>query len=180
MTRKDFRDAIELFEQYTGKSFSANESVRTKILEKTYSLIKEESTKALMLAIEDLMMCFIPGQLPPAQRLVDECIKHSNLIKAKATAEREQQAAIERRENQKKENFLTREQTTEIGKNTCQLILAHLEGLIDRNQYIEGIRHLDALYPTAGFAAAGQSMIDTFQRRGWKNFALFHPSGLHW
>jgi hypothetical protein len=113
--------------------------------------------------------------LPPMQRIVDATKAEYAKRRREEAEEREHQAAKEKREFEQGQQKAFREDSG-IAKQTVLLVRAMLAGKITRAQALEGIRHLDASYPSAGFATAGASLSNYYEKEGK---ALDRPCGLH-
>jgi hypothetical protein len=91
------------------------------------------------------------------------------MVGEKAASIREQEAARAKRQHEQAQETLTRpaSQPTDIGKKTCHLIRALMTGDITRREYLDGIRHLDKLFPLAGFATEGGRIKKRYEERGY-------------
>jgi hypothetical protein len=92
--------------------------------------------------------------LPPMQRIIAATVTEYEKRKREEIEDREHQAAREKKEFSDGQQKAFKADNG-IAQKTVALVRAMMGGLITRAQYLEGIRHLDNGFPTAGFATAG-------------------------
>lgn len=96
---------------------------------------------------------------------LDACQKEQKRLQA------EEINAQRKEDDREKEEFARGQaksfQDTEIAVKTWTLIRALLEGKITRRQNLEGLRHLDNLFPRAKFALIGSQLQDWYDQKGF-------------
>ena len=148
MNSAEFKETITMIEyNYKPKSYPPEAK------NKAWKLLHLEPVKALMAAGERLIMELPPNQMPSMQRIVDTCLAEGKKIKAADIENREVEAVKEKEEFRRGAQIAFNR--SGIARDTVTLINTLLFGKIDREIFLEGIRHLDVKYPGAGFALEG-------------------------
>ena len=103
--------------------------------------------------------------LPPLQKLVDLALQEYRRRQERQTADREHEAA-EDKEQYRRGQAKAFAENTGVARDSLLLIRAILARKTTRGQTLEGVRHLDQLYPRAGFATEGGKLSRFYQGRG--------------
>lgn len=160
MIEKEYRGSIGLLqESYRG-------AYPLEAVKRAWPQVKDCGMAAMNKAIDRLMLNHT--HLPPLQRLIDEATRAEQEIRTTAAKEREQEATRDKNQHQQAQGNLARPnaQETDIGKRTCQLVRALMIGKITRQEYLDGLLHLDRLYPAAGFAAEANRIRMRYEANG--------------
>ena len=91
------------------------------------------------------------------ERFLPTPVAVTRLVSQYASAELEKNATKQRRENQEPSNFLNKPHEQEHAKKACQLIRAVIAG-IGREKAIEGMMHMQTLFPNCGWASAANEL----------------------
>lgn len=149
MTENEAENSILFLEMQFGKSYP--KQARAMLISNISNCSSEAGKKAVdkMLSEER----YLPSPIV-FKRSVAE---HDSLI-------RETIASRQRRENQEKQNILTRPQEKEHAKKACQLVRAVLAG-IGREKTIEGMMHMSNLHPNCGWATQANHLQKFFDSK---------------
>lgn len=149
MTKEDLWGFIKLIQKEYKKDYpSATLSV-------AYAQLQDIPVACLKSSLDSVMLQHTT--LPPMQRIVDATKAEYAKRRREEIEDREHQAAEEKKQYERglEKAFKSPDG---IAQKTTQLVMAMLAGKITRQEYLEGIRHLDNLYPSAGFANEGQKL----------------------
>lgn len=103
--------------------------------------------------------------LPSLQKVIAATIDEKNKRISASIAVREERSVSEKREY---ERGTTKSITDDraVVRDTMIAIRSLLAGNITRGEYLDSIRHLDSLYPRAGFSSSGGRLASFYSSRG--------------
>jgi hypothetical protein len=159
MTEKEYRGYIDLMQDSYRGSYPAE------VVKRAWKEIGACSTKAMNAAIDTLLLNHT--YLPSMQRVIDEALRAEKAVRSEAAVKREQESTKDKHLHQQAQANLARPgaQKTEIGKLTCTLVLGLASGRITRQTFLDGLLHLDKLYPAAGFATEANRIRMRYERQ---------------
>lgn len=150
MTQEEYRGFVRSLHTHYQKEYPRES------LNRVWPKIKDQPAMAMFNAVDRLML-ENTNSMPPLQRIIDVVIQEGDKIRQNQIAKREDEAAAEKKQFERGQQKAFSE-NSDIAKKSIYLIQAMLSDKLTRGEYLEGIRHLDNLYPSAGFAAEGAKL----------------------
>lgn len=132
-------------------------------LSAAFTQVQDIPVACLRAALDGVMLQHT--SLPPMQKIVDATRAEYAKRQREEIEDRERQAAREKREIAEGQAKAFKEDTG-IAKDSLLVIRAMLSGKLTRGEALEGMRHLDSKYPSAGFAAEGSKLKNYYDREG--------------
>lgn len=157
MTSKEFSGYVGLMQNEYGKAYGLNAA------RLAFEQIGHCSAKALGRAVDKLMLG--ATMLPPLQRVIDETLKAERELALDEARRREEEARTEKEEFRRGQAAVFGAKSG-MEQKTLLLIRGMLSGRITRAAALEGMRQLDRLYPSAGFATEGQRLAMHYEGAG--------------